>query len=424
VIAMTASAGVALCALVGMANWRKSPVSLRDALNEAKQSVYAVGTLDQHGAFHAGGGTAWAVGQRELATNAHVAGFVEDARARGQQPVARLPGLPPVDVPLVGTRIHPGWKVWRHLSQQQILARSGVVTMAPIFDVAILLADGQVGPPLPLATESESLSLASGDRIGYIGYPVENIIGMQNNFPATMSVGHVTSVTDVLGEQAAPEQSLLVQTDLTLTGGASGSPVLNERGCVVALNNAGNMVAVAAAAGGGARVSVGLNLAQRVDLLRELLDRTAEQRQTERDGALRARLTERLLPPDETAHAYAEFLLSRLISENALPQHARLRRIDSWWDDLGGNPTVGRTRAMRLDRDAAYIAVACTDDLSDVDIKILAGSQIVQEDRTPAHVGMIALAPKATREYRLVAYAERTQTEAPRLYVAVYLIER
>jgi hypothetical protein len=70
----------------------------------------------------------------------------------------------------------------------------------------------------------------------------------------------------------------LIQHDLPATGGASGSPIVGASGRVVALLNAGNVFMV-----NGDRVpnAALVNFAQRADLVRDLLDGTAEQKLAE-----------------------------------------------------------------------------------------------------------------------------------------------
>ena len=82
-------------------------------------------------------------------------------------------------------------------------------------------------------------------------------------------------MTDMFHLPAPVAVRQLVQHDLPSTGGASGSPIVGASGKVVALLNAGNMFFI-----DGDRVpnAALVNFAQRADLIRDMLDGTAEQK--------------------------------------------------------------------------------------------------------------------------------------------------
>jgi|GEM_PF-6082466 len=391
---------------------------LKQNLEQARASVFVVGTLDAQGNFQPDG-TAWAVAPGRLATNGHIADLVERVKSKGGRIVARRPGNPPRDLPILGTQAHPGWARWKAITAGNYFTRSGSpFHLAPVFDVALLLVSGDVGRVLPIASKGERLALRAGQKVGYIGFPTESVVGVQVNLPATISIGHITNVTDVLGESAPPEQRQLVQYDLTTTGGSSGSPVLNADGHVIALNNAGNVVMTSCG-----RVSNGLNLGQRVDLLVELMDGSATTVQPERNARLQERLEQVLLPVDKMADAWAEANLAALGKSNPMFQHAQLHRLEKWQGPLRSGPGNGLTHRVSLDGGTAYLVVSVASDFSDVDAKLLSGSRLIAEDRDARSAAILRVAPDTTASFTVISYAEQTRAEQPTAYTAIYLIE-
>ena len=88
----------------------------------------------------------------------------------------------------------------------------------------------------------------------------------------------MTGVTNFFLARTTPDNALLVQHSMTAVGGTSGSPILDLSGRVVAIHNAGNFVFI-----GNKRVpGADVNFAQRIDLLRELLDGRADEAQAAR----------------------------------------------------------------------------------------------------------------------------------------------
>lgn len=87
-----------------------------------------------------------------------------------------------------------------------------------------------------------------------------------------MQSGIVTAVTDYWLAPAAFEKRFSVQHNMGATGGASGSPIFNSRGQVVALLNAGNIIGTINAQGNVVRApsAAMINYGQRVDLLRDI----------------------------------------------------------------------------------------------------------------------------------------------------------
>lgn len=280
---------------------------LQSVLIRNAPSVYLVITRNDQGESPMG--TAWAVEGRELATNAHVAAIFLELKP-GEIMLARSNTDPPVDLRVTGVRIHPGYAAFSEIWDEHGPARigpSGMQLLQPIpaCDVAILeIANAvDVGPPLTLAKADRVAKLKAGDEVGYVGYPTENIAlgGANLQMPVpTTQMGHLTAVTDWFLRPSSTGDGQLISHALPATGGASGSPVFDVNGEVVAVLNAGNVAMVVAGiqmVNGSAvtlshrvPLAAGINYAQRADLVREMIDGTANSRQSARDQEWRNRV--------------------------------------------------------------------------------------------------------------------------------------
>lgn len=213
-------------------------------------------------------GTAWGVGPHTFATNAHVAGPAAEALAAGRSSVVIINKHPELKFRVVKAVSHPNY--------------GGTQKGLPANDVGILEVEGQIPSWFPVAPAAELQRLDSGYRVAYLGFPVgENMTAVDPNSPvATMQTGIITSVTDWNGGVGTTDSRLLVQHNLSSTGGASGSPVFNAKGQVVALHNAGNYAFGVVTQGGKSveqRLKSGLQIsyAQRADLLGAIYQYTA-----------------------------------------------------------------------------------------------------------------------------------------------------
>lgn len=237
-------------------------------------------------------GTAWVVerpsGERVLATNAHVAEayyMLEKGLQDGSiQPgtiefVVRSPEAPHDEIVIEKIEIHPGWELFQQKAQQMMQAQQqGFMEqfdMLPAaYDVALLIpkAGSELPTPLTLADEDVLTGIKPGMPVGLVGYPSENLITSNRQAPnPTRHTGNVTSQTDFFLSPDSKDGQL-IQHSIPNAGGASGSPIVNADGVVVAINNAMNFAMTPTGRTPNAAM---INFAQRVDLVAELLDGSA-----------------------------------------------------------------------------------------------------------------------------------------------------
>ena len=243
-----------------------------------QKSVFLVDEVDSIGTSHSGA-TAWVValkdGRKAFATNAHVGGMLAEARRNNWRLVVRSPDAAHREYGIVDAIIHPAYAAFNAmLADADKRANTGMlraVELSPAYDVALLIPDSQDGlpDPLPLARDNVLATLHAGEPIAFVGYPAENLVNFDAAAPAvTSQVGIITSVrTFFLTSEGGPPQ--LIEHSLPSAGGASGSPIFDAHGQVIALLSGGNNIA---SKDGRIPNAALVNFAQRVDLLRDLIE--------------------------------------------------------------------------------------------------------------------------------------------------------
>ena len=110
--------------------------------------------------------------------------------------------------------------------------------------LGILEDEGYMPRRATLATSSEARRLRVGAPIATLGFPGELQGGddLSNLFPiATFKNGTISALRPRFEDESysAPHDTYIVQHNLDLSGGTSGSPIFDASGKVVAINNAG-----------------------------------------------------------------------------------------------------------------------------------------------------------------------------------------
>ena len=221
-------------------------------------------------------GTAWPLQAGMLVTNAHVA-KVMDRLKPGDQLFVRKPDSDET-LAVTAKHIHPGYDAFNEFVDQAIAESKGFksltagAAMPSAYDVAILDVDptADLGGFLQRATDPAALT--AGTALAFAGYPIEGT-GAQNLAQISpnpvVQLGRVTALSDYFLFHADAANALLVENSLPATGGASGSPIVDASGKVVAILSGGT---VDIRDGGRAPSAVMLNYAQRADLIDGVLN--------------------------------------------------------------------------------------------------------------------------------------------------------
>ncbi|MEM8874936.1 MAG: FHA domain-containing protein [Planctomycetota bacterium] len=236
-----------------------------------------------------GSGTAWSLEPGKLATNAHVAEMMKDL-TDDEFVVARR-GSTDNDLRMVDYKLHPGYESFTKLYRAYrpyFPADGSFMPMVGGADVALMMVHeddiAKQVPPLELADE---VSLRPGQSVAYAGFPAE---GVSVNYDAPTPVtkkGALTGFSGLALDDSTSGSEVFIRHDLPSLGGASGSPIVNGEGKVVALNFGNDMQGISA---DGSRLSVsGFGYAAPVRYLTELRDGEATEAQAKRNEAWEAR---------------------------------------------------------------------------------------------------------------------------------------
>jgi len=248
-----------------------------EAIETLKNAAYAVIQRDRQGR-EVLQGTAWPVAPGILATNAHVANLFKGS---GGDLIVRKPGSEPGgdgDFTVTDAVVHDAYSLFSKFDTDTKASSSSYAALGNDarrtgYDVALLTVDrpNDLAPILPRAPEDEVVALDSGMPLAYAGYPIGGTAeqgSAQLKPTPTVQYGRITSVTDFFMFGTDPAHAYLIQHSLPTFKGASGSPIINVKGEVVAILSGGHVVETAE---GIASNAVMRNFAQRIDLLAPLL---------------------------------------------------------------------------------------------------------------------------------------------------------
>ena len=112
-------------------------------------------------------------------------------------------------------------------------------------DVAVFTVNGKHDSYFKLADQTTLENLKSGVPIAFLGFPSEYLEKENVNIDnpvASMQSGIVVAVSDFDMKDAGGAGNFLLRHNLPATGGASGSPIFNRNGEVIALLYGGNII--------------------------------------------------------------------------------------------------------------------------------------------------------------------------------------
>jgi Trypsin-like peptidase domain len=223
--------------------------------------------------------TAWAFAPTKLATNAHVTEAI-----KGTSPGTFYligPNGERIDIDPAKVKSHPGYMAFGSTKHGTGTVRGGSFTpldLTSAYDVGIIEVNPAtpLAAPLEVASEDDLRKLDSGTPVAAAGFPSEGLVGsaaLAKAPEATLQFGYISSLKDVfMCRTTDAAHRLLVQHSVPVAGGASGSPMIDATGKVIAIVSGGNVVTMNnpnAAIGETKRApnAALVNFAQRADLL-------------------------------------------------------------------------------------------------------------------------------------------------------------
>lgn len=233
-------------------------------------------------------GTAFVVDRERglLATNSHIATWAEKFG-----PLSVI-GMDGEALEVTGVRMHDGYKAFpQHVSVYEptkttpgvaggrAIKVPALFDMVDGYDVALLQVSredaAKLAPDLPLASREELYALRTGDGIASVGYPLDlsstAVIEMQSLTPKA-TVGRISALSSFVGVRSDNGTndtiSQLIIHPLHTQPGTSGSPMINDKGHVIAINSG----ASARAARDGSIIEAGDRHGQRADMVLDLLE--------------------------------------------------------------------------------------------------------------------------------------------------------
>ncbi|MGO9008211.1 MAG: trypsin-like peptidase domain-containing protein [Beijerinckiaceae bacterium] len=255
-----------------------------DTANQAKllSAAFLVVLRDKDG-HSAVEGTAWAVGPKLLATNAHITEARAKALESGGTMFVRAPGKNGHEYLVTEHKTHPGYYAFSKFIKDSdiMIANINANSAAPgqgiealAYDVGLLSIEEKLPADaiLEVAPLEDLKAMNVGMPLASAGYPCEWIVNCEvQTIAATpeMHFGNVSALTDYFNLPADAAQTYFVHHSIAITGGSSGSPIIGLSGRVVALVNAANFLADSQ----GNRIpnAVLVNYAQRADILADLI---------------------------------------------------------------------------------------------------------------------------------------------------------
>lgn len=244
-------------------------------------------------------GTAWVAGRSRLVTAAHVADALSSAlpgdRAMVVNPLSKVP------IPVQRAISHRGYLDHAELLERYRpdLSPNAVLALENVrfCDIAILEVDGVLDNPLEIAPPRDLESLASNATATVFGFELADQalyrFSLDNLPPVSTKAGRIDSVQTFFDAAGDADERLKIRFQRGVAKGMSGSPVLDQKGRVLAIVTASPDVSDMAYG----------SILQRADLVTEMLDGSMPEAQDGRRRRWGAAFSSRLLRPEESVLA-------------------------------------------------------------------------------------------------------------------------
>ena len=278
-----------IAASLAAADAKVSKLAEKDIPQSAQQALQAaVYLVAKKGAgSEIGKATAWAFTPDKFATNAHVTEAI-----KGHEKEFVLIGRNKERIGIDNVKSHPGYLAFKSYKMTQGSVSGDNFTPLDVineYDVGIIYpsepipadpATGKVAT-LELASKDELEALNPGAAVASVGFLIEGMAASMvvTEAPSALRFGNISSLTDVFMCRAEPDHRLLIQHSVPVTGGVSGSPLIDKSGKVIGIVNGGNTATLLEQQGSRGSTEAEtiripsaalINFAQRVDLLEEL----------------------------------------------------------------------------------------------------------------------------------------------------------
>ncbi len=204
-----------------------------------------------------GNGTTFAVAPRVFVANAAIVWSAAEMMKQGIDCYIVVKGEELQRLRVTGTRLHPR-------GENPQLSFEGETPKVFPYDVGLILTEADAPDWFEVAPDEALFALEIGQATGFLGFSQDT--SMSNPEPKS-GAGQIVGLTDFWLKPVDPKQQFLIQHNLMVPTGASGSPLFDVKGRLLGLLTI--PLGSEEAAGGGFAPNSAV-FGQRIDLLKEV----------------------------------------------------------------------------------------------------------------------------------------------------------